>query len=250
VHNLSDQRRVNLASVEFSGYALTWWNQVQENQLQLGLGYIHTWEEMKRVMKRRFIPSSYERDLMNRLQTLRQGKRSVDEYFKEMELLLVRTGTRESIECKMARFLGGLNEEIAGFVEMFPYHTLQDLVDQAMRTERKIQQESRGRSHGSHSIAALWRKQQFSTSFGGGRSQGSTPKSFPSNSASKMAGSSALSAANQQRPAASSAAPSVASGAASSIRSREIVCHKCHGRGHIAAQCPSRRTMLLNEKGE
>jgi hypothetical protein len=28
------------------------------------------------------------------------------------------------------------------------------------------------------------------------------------------------------------------------------VCHKCHGRGHIAAQCPSRRTMLLNEKGE
>jgi hypothetical protein len=39
VHNLSDQRRVNLASVEFSGYALTWWNQVQENQLQLGLGY-------------------------------------------------------------------------------------------------------------------------------------------------------------------------------------------------------------------
>jgi len=28
VHNLSDQRRVNLASVEFSGYALTLWNQI------------------------------------------------------------------------------------------------------------------------------------------------------------------------------------------------------------------------------
>jgi hypothetical protein len=26
VHNLSDQYCVNLASVEFSGYALTWWN--------------------------------------------------------------------------------------------------------------------------------------------------------------------------------------------------------------------------------
>jgi hypothetical protein len=47
---------------------------------------------------------------MNHLQTLRQGKRSVDEYFKEMELLLVRTGTRESMESKKARFLGGLNE--------------------------------------------------------------------------------------------------------------------------------------------
>jgi hypothetical protein len=115
-------------------------------------------EEMKRVMKRHFAPSSYERDLMNRLQTLRQGKRLVDEYFKEMELLLIRTGTRESMESKMARFLGGLNEEITGFVKMFPYHTLQDLVDQAMRTEWKIQQESHGRSYGSHSIAAPWRK--------------------------------------------------------------------------------------------
>jgi hypothetical protein len=59
VHNLSDQHLVNLASVELSGYALTWWNQVQENQLELGLGYIYTWEEMKRVMRRRFVPSSY-----------------------------------------------------------------------------------------------------------------------------------------------------------------------------------------------
>jgi len=59
----------------------------------------------------------------------------------------------------MARLLGGLSEEISGFVEMFPYHTLQDLVDQAMRTERKNQQEIRERSSASHSIAAPWRKQ-------------------------------------------------------------------------------------------
>ena len=71
----------------------------------------------------------------------------------------MRTGIREDPESKMARFLGGLNEEIAGFVEMFLYHTLQYLVDQAMRTERKIQQETRGKSYASHSIAAPWCKQ-------------------------------------------------------------------------------------------
>ena len=54
----------------------------------------------------------------------------------------------------MARFLNGINEEIAGFVEMFPYHNLQGLVDQAMRTERKIQQEGRGRPYGNRSISA------------------------------------------------------------------------------------------------
>ena len=128
VHNLSDQRRVNLASVEFSGYALTWWNQVQENQLVLGRDHINTRAEMKRVMRRRFVPSSYQRDLRNRLQTLRQGSKSVDDYFKEMELLLVRSGIREDEDSKMARFLNGLNEEISGFVEMFLYNNLQALV--------------------------------------------------------------------------------------------------------------------------
>jgi hypothetical protein len=60
VHNLSDQRHVNLASVEFLGYALTWWNQTQENQLVLGREHINTWEVMKQVMRRRFVPSSYQ----------------------------------------------------------------------------------------------------------------------------------------------------------------------------------------------
>jgi hypothetical protein len=45
---------------------------------------------MKQVMKKRFVPSSYQHDLRNRLQLLKQGKKSVDECFKMMELLLVR----------------------------------------------------------------------------------------------------------------------------------------------------------------
>ena len=98
MHNLSDQRHVNLTLVEFSGCALTWWNQIQENQLMLGREHINTWEEMKQVMRRRFVPSSYQRDLCNRLQMLKQGKRSVEEYYKEMELLLVRAGIIEDLE--------------------------------------------------------------------------------------------------------------------------------------------------------
>jgi hypothetical protein len=133
---------------------------------------------------------------------------------------------------------------------MFPYRTLQDLVVQAMRTERKIQQESRGKSYASHYNVVPWRKQQSSACFGGGRSQGNTARSSPSNGTSKMAASIGSFPANKQRPAASTSDPTEASTTTSSTRTREIVCHKCHGRGHIAAQCPSRRTMLLNEKGE
>ena len=69
-HNLTEPKRVNLACVEFSGYALTWWNQLQENQLMVGRDHIGTWEEMKQAMRRRFVPSQYNRDLRNRLQRL------------------------------------------------------------------------------------------------------------------------------------------------------------------------------------
>jgi hypothetical protein len=131
---------------EFLGYTLTWWNQIQENQLVLGHANIDTWAEMKQVMQRRFVPSSYQHDLYNRLQNLRQTTKSADDYYKEMELLLIHSGIREYPESKMARFLYGLNAEISGFVEMFPYNNLQDHVDQAMHTERKIQQEKHGRS--------------------------------------------------------------------------------------------------------
>ena len=51
-----------------------------------------------------------------------------------------------------------------------------------------------------------------------------------------MAVSTSSSPRNQLRPATSVAAPTVAASATtSSARNREIVCHKCHGRGHIAA---------------
>jgi len=131
------------------------------------------------------------------LQMLKQGKRSVDEYYKEMEPLLVPTRIREDLESKMARFLSGLNQEIAGFIEMFPYHTLHDLVDQAMRTKRKIQKETRGKSYASHSIAASWRKEQASTSLGGGHSQGVVARPSSSNAPSKMVVSTKSSSTNQ-----------------------------------------------------
>jgi hypothetical protein len=62
----------------------------------LGRDHINTWAEMKRVMRRLFIPSSYHRDLRNRLQILKQGSKSFDEYFKEMEFLLIRSDIREA----------------------------------------------------------------------------------------------------------------------------------------------------------
>ena len=79
---------------------------------------IETWEEMKTVMRRRFVPSHYYRDLYQKLQGLRQGNRSVEDYYQEMEIAMIRANIEEDREATMARFLHGLNREIHDKVEM------------------------------------------------------------------------------------------------------------------------------------
>ena len=70
---------------------------------------IETWEEMKAVMRKRFVPSYYYRELYQKLQNLRQGNKSVDEYYKEIEVMMIRANVEEDREATMARFLADLN---------------------------------------------------------------------------------------------------------------------------------------------
>jgi len=46
-------------------------------------------------MRRRFVPSHYQRDLNKKLQRLTQGSRSVDKYYKEMEVSMIRANGME-----------------------------------------------------------------------------------------------------------------------------------------------------------
>ena len=62
---------------------------------------------MKEVMRRRFVPPYYERQVYKGLQGHTQGSRTVEEYYKEMEVLLIRTRTNESDQAKMVRFCMG-----------------------------------------------------------------------------------------------------------------------------------------------
>lgn len=162
-----------------------------------------------------------------------------------MELLLIHAQIREDDESKMARFSHGLNDEISDFVEMFPYNTLQDLFDQAWHTEMSIRQERHNRSSNGRSTAAPWRRTQQTTTFVGARSQGASTRASPPATTAKPQPSSASSPAaciDSRQP----ATPTTTS----LSRSHDIVCHKCHGRGHIAAESLSRRTMIVNETGE
>ena len=93
---------------------------------------------MKKVLRERFVSSYYGRDLHNKLQRLIQGNKSVDEYYKEMEISLIRAQIEESQEATMAKFLHGLNREIQDIVELHHYASLKDLIHQAIKVEQQL----------------------------------------------------------------------------------------------------------------
>ena len=62
-HNYSESKKVKLAAIEFSDYAIVWWDQLVTSRRRNGERPISTWGEMKLVMRKRFIPSYYHRDL-------------------------------------------------------------------------------------------------------------------------------------------------------------------------------------------
>ena len=55
---------------------------------------------------------------IKKLQCLTQGSQSVEDYYKKMEIAMIRANVEKDREATMARFLNGLNQEIANKVEL------------------------------------------------------------------------------------------------------------------------------------
>jgi len=90
-HNYSEAKKVKLAAIEFSDYAMIWWDQFVTSRRRNGEHPITTWAEMKVMMRRRFIPSYYHRELYQKLQNLTQWTKSMEDYYKEIEVAIICT---------------------------------------------------------------------------------------------------------------------------------------------------------------
>ncbi|KAH9657950.1 hypothetical protein KPL70_023287 [Citrus sinensis] len=110
---------------------------------------------MKAIMRRRFVPSHYYRELHQRLQSLTQGSRSVEDYHKEMEIIMIRANIEEEREATMARFLHGLNQDIANVVDLQHYVELKDMVHMAMKVEQQLKKKGSTKSKWSKDEKAI-----------------------------------------------------------------------------------------------
>ena len=78
-----------MAVVEFDEYALHWWEQVLIQQEENGEPSLATWADMKHQRRTRFVPTHSKRDQFDKLQHMKQGARTVEEYYKDMEQAMI-----------------------------------------------------------------------------------------------------------------------------------------------------------------
>ncbi|KAK1629601.1 hypothetical protein QYE76_003916 [Lolium multiflorum] len=231
----SEDRKIKLASSEFDGYALRWWDSLVRNLDEDGAQPIRTWRAMKEAMTSRFVPTNYMRNIFDKLTLLRQGVKTVDEYYMEMEMLMQRGRVRESLEMTMQRFLNGLKYDVKGIVRHYTYTNMNQLLHHAREAESQLAEEAKvkGRATG----AGRFTPRAPSTAPPSTRSAPySTPPSKPVSNAST---------AKKSESAASTSGSS-----ASTTRNRDMLCHTCGGKGHFKRDCPNRKVMFINEDNE
>ncbi|RDY05594.1 hypothetical protein CR513_10538, partial [Mucuna pruriens] len=64
------------------------------------------------------------------------------DYYKEMEIAMIRANLEEDHEVTMARFIGGLKKEIVDMVELQHYMEIEDLLHKAIQVERQLKSKS------------------------------------------------------------------------------------------------------------
>ena len=201
---------MKIIAVKLKKHASIWWENLKKKRDCEGKSKIKTWEKMRRELTRKFLPSHYYQDNFIQLQNLRQKNLSVEEYTREFEKLMMKCDIHKREEQTIARYLGGLNTDIVHPVQLQQYWSLDDVICLAIRVEKQLPKRSSYRTFSSAENTPYTRK---------------TPTDQPSTS---------------NKP---------PSKTITENKPRVTKCFKCQGFGHIASNCPTRRTITII-KGE
>ncbi|XP_020875403.1 uncharacterized protein LOC110226880 [Arabidopsis lyrata subsp. lyrata] len=141
-YSYGERRKVAVAAAQLTDNALAWWDRNVAERRRQRFGPVVTWSDMKYLLRLRYVPEHYHRDLQKRFRKLSQGTRSVDEYFEEFEKLMNSLELEESEEALMAQFIDGLQERIQRKVERAQYSGLHELLHLAAQVEQQIKRKT------------------------------------------------------------------------------------------------------------
>jgi hypothetical protein len=201
---IAEEKKVKIIAVKLKKHASIWLDNLKKKRAREGKGKIKTWEKMRRELTRKFLPSHYYQDNFIQLQNLRQKNLYVEEYTREFEKLMMKCDIQEREEQTIARYLGGLNTDISHPVQLQQYWSLDDVIRLAIRVEKHLSEMSPYTKISSTENSPDIHKTSINQLIASNK---------PSTQPTKE---------NQHKA------------------SR---CFKCQGFGHIASNCPTRRTI-------
>ncbi|KAJ0977838.1 hypothetical protein J5N97_013312 [Dioscorea zingiberensis] len=132
-----DRLKVKLVAIKLKSRASAWWEQLRRSRDRQGKPKIVDWDKMKKKMKGHFLPFGYTQTFFQRLYTLRQGARSVDEYTEDFYQLIARNDLSETEEQLVARYLGGLRQPIQDVLSLHSLWTVSEAYQRALTVERQ-----------------------------------------------------------------------------------------------------------------
>ncbi|RDX79496.1 hypothetical protein CR513_40071, partial [Mucuna pruriens] len=200
-HNYSKEKKLKLVVVEFTHYASIWWDQFKWRKAYSYVGRYEVCHE-KEICTKLCIGTCIEN-----CKSLTQGSISVEDYYKKMEIVMIRANVEEDREETMTRFIGGLKKGIVDVVELQHYMETKDLLHKAIQVKRKFKSKSSSKFalSSSSSWRSNWKNNKVVTN----------PK-------------------EDMKAKYSNSPPKDKIDTNTSYRSGDIKCFRCQGVGHIA----------------
>ncbi|KAF7841466.1 Transposon Ty3-G Gag-Pol polyprotein [Senna tora] len=207
------------------------WSEEKKLKRRLkGKGPPRTWEKLKKLMRKKYVPSYYYQELNRKLRMFTQGSLVVDEYVHELDLLKMRAGVLEGEEASMTRIIDGLRGEIRDKVDMYTFVDKEELVHKAIKVEKRIKEKH------SKSSSSGWKDSKSTSRWKDSKAKKDDVK-FPHK-------------AKEETKPKTDGGKKLVFESSSNDRTASIKCFRCLGKGHIASQCPNNRAMILKDNGE
>ena len=123
-------------------YVAIWWSELQKKRRNQNTDPLLTQTEMKNLLKQKFLLVNYSRDLRTSFQDLKQGFRTVIDYFEELMTMQARCVLNEADDVLVNRYFHRLIKDIQHVLAFNNFDNADKIIQHAIKVEDIVDYQS------------------------------------------------------------------------------------------------------------